>query len=263
MLRRSNTVREQLRQRFYPYYELTAPLRPLPNAVIIGGMKCGTTSLNAWLRDHPKVAFSSVKEIHFFDKQHDRGSRWYRTHFPLLETSLGAQCVIEATPSYLYRASDVAERMANLIPEAKLIAMLRDPVKRAISHYGHMVRNGKEDRPAEVALLSDFGSNPNRPNAYKQRGLYAQQLAEFFRWFPRSQVMVIKSELFFANAADTYRSVQQFVNISEQPLPARSKPRNVGQKNLVIPDAVSEHLREFYKQPNQELQELLPNFSIW
>ena len=75
--------------------------------------------------------------------------------------------------------------------------------------------------------------------------------------------MVIKSELFFANAADTYRSVQQFVNISEQPLPARSKPRNVGQKNLAIPDAVIEHLREFYKQPNQELQELLPNFSIW
>jgi hypothetical protein len=53
------------------------------------------------------------------------------------------------------------------------------------------------------------------------------------------------------------------VNISEQPLPARSKPRNVGQKNLVISDAVLEHLREFYNQPNQELHELLPNFSIW
>lgn len=226
-------------------------------------MKCGTTSLNAWLRDHPGIAFSSVKETHYFDKHYQRGLRWYRTHFPLWETLQGAHCTLEATPSYLYRAKCVAARMHAHIPDARLVVMLRDPVKRAISHYGHSYRNGKEKRPPEIALMSDFASNGNARNPYKNRGLYATQLKEFLRFFGRSQLLILKSEEFFAQPVQTFEQVQRFLGLPLQPLASTAQPRNVSRKKLAIPDDVIDHLSHFYQEPNRELLTLLPNFSIW
>jgi hypothetical protein len=263
LIRRSKTLRERFRQSFYPYYASTAPLRPLPNAVILGGMKCGTTSLNAWLRDHPGVAFSSVKETHYFDKHYQRGVRWYRTHFPLLESLQGARCTLEATPSYLYRAKSVAARMHALIPHTQLVVMLRDPVRRAVSHYGHSCRNGKEQRPPELALMSDFASNGRTRNPYKSRGLYAAQIQEFLRFFERSQLLILKSEEFFANPAQTYEQVQQFLGLPIKPLPAAAQPRNVSRHTLAIPQEVSDHLAHFYRTPNRDLRKLLPDFPGW
>jgi hypothetical protein len=101
----------------YPYYWLTAPLRPLPSALIIGTMKGGTSTLNAWMRHHPQVMFSAIKEVHYFDECFERGERWYRTYFPLWEQWLGGRCSLEATPAYLYRASVVIPRMHALLPE--------------------------------------------------------------------------------------------------------------------------------------------------
>jgi hypothetical protein len=263
LIRRSKAFRERLRQSFYPYYISTAPLRPLPNAVILGGMKCGTTSLNAWLREHPDVAFSSVKETHYFDKHYQRGLRWYQTHFPLWERWQGAHCTLEATPAYLYRADRVAARMHAQIPEARLVVMLRDPVKRAISHYRHLRRNGKEHRAPELALLSDFASNGRRENPYKSRGLYAKQIKEFLHFYNRSQLLILKSEEFFARPAATYEQVQRFLGLNLMPLPTGSEARNVSSKQQPIPQDVSDHLAHFYQQPNHELSLLLPDFSGW
>jgi hypothetical protein len=263
LLRRSKTTRQRLRKNLYPLYRATAPLRPFPNAVIIGGMKCGTTSLNAWLREHPGVAFSSQKEIHFFDKHFERGTHWYKTHFPLWERLSGATCTLEATPSYLYRAAQVAPRMHALIPNAKLIVMLRNPVNRAISHYGHACRNHRETRPPEVALMSDFTSNGQRPNHYKSRGFYAKQLAHFLDLYPRTNILIIKSEEFFDNPSTTYQQVLNFLNLESKPLPANAKARNISTIKPVIPDAVRDHLNIFYQRPNQDLDNLLGDFSGW
>ena len=263
MLRRSKTTRHYLRKNLYPLYRATAALRPLPNAVIIGGMKCGTTSLNAWLREHPGVAFSSQKEIHFFDKHFERGTHWYKTHFPLCELLFGAECTLEATPSYLYRAAQVAPRMHALIPDAKLIVMLRNPVNRAISHYGHAYRNHRETRPPEVALMSDFTSNGNHANHYKSRGLYAKQLKHFFSLYPRANILIIKSEEFFDKPSTTYEQVLNFLNLESRPLPSNARARNVSNAKPVISDAVRHHLQLFYQKPNQDLQNLLGHFPGW
>ena len=261
---RTLTQRERLRQRLYPYYRLTAPLRPLPNTLIIGGMKCGTTSLNAWLREHQRVAFSSVKEIHFFDKHYSRGIDWYRTHFPIWErVAKGATCTIEATPSYLFHATTTAARMQQWVPNAKLIIMLRDPVKRAISHYNHARRNGTDPRSPESALTSDLGSNSRQPNPYKQRGLYAEQIQEFLRFYDRSQMLILKSETFFANPAMIFRQVQEFLNLSPIPLPSYSPPRNTNKPKTEIPSDVEQHLQAFYRLPNEALGQLLTEFEIW
>ncbi|QCH15789.1 sulfotransferase [Synechococcus sp. CB0101] len=222
---RTLTQRERLRQALYPYYRLSAPFRPLPNALIIGGMKCGTTTLNAWLREHPQVAFSSVKEIHFFDKHYAKGAHWYRTHFPIWEILRGAHCRIEATPSYLSNAIVTAPRMSALIPNAKLIAMLRNPVERAISHYCHLQRNGIETRPPEIALTAEVSRSGRNAIPYKERGLYAQQLEAFMEHYSREKILIIKSEEFFKDPEATFLQTQLFLNLNPIPHPKHSPPK--------------------------------------
>lgn len=263
MAGRSKRLRKRLHRDLNLYYRATSRLRPLPNALIIGGMKCGTTTLNSWLRSHPEVAFSAIKEIHYFDQNYDKGEGWYRSFFPIWEMWTGAKCVIEATPAYLFRASVVAPRMHSLVPSARLILMLRDPVKRAISHYGHRVRNGEERRSIEDALLASHGSSPDSENIYKTRGLYADQIREFLRFYPIDNLMIVKSEDFFADPASIYFAVQEFLGLSPKDLPEGSAPRNVGQQPAQIPESVLQHLAQYYRTPNQELSQLLPWFSIW
>ncbi len=263
MLRRSKRLRKRLHRDFNSYYRATAWLRPLPNSLIIGGMKCGTTTLNSWLRSHPGVAFSAIKEVHFFDRNYDKGEAWYRSFFPLLESWGGAKCVIEATPAYLFRASVVAPRMHRLLPSARLILMLRDPVKRAISHYGHRVRNGEEHRPIEDALMADSGPAPGSHNEYKSRGLYSDQIREFLRYYPASNLMIIKSEDFFVDPAPIYMAVQEFFGLPPRELTEESVPRNVGQAPSQISESVLQHLADYYRVPNQRLADLLPWFQVW
>ena len=102
----------------------------LPNFVVIGAMRSGSTSLYKYLQAHPDV-FMPRKEIHFFDVKWDRGIAWYHTRF---EGYAGQTAIGEATPTYL--ADPVAlDRMAATIPDARLVAVLRDPIDRAYSHY--------------------------------------------------------------------------------------------------------------------------------
>ena len=263
MLKRDKHLRRYLHQILFPYYRLTASFRPLPNAVIVGAMKCGTTTLNAWLRHHPDVAFSAVKEVHFFDNNYNRGIGWYRSYFPLLEMLGRPKCVLEATPAYIQRAPKVAERMHRHIPNARLILMLRDPVKRAISHYGHRVSNGLEKRSMEEALLSAEGPDAGTRNFYKTRGLYAEKLSAFLSYYDQSRVLVLKSEEFFQQPAEIYAQVQAFLGLRHVPLPEGMKAHNVGKKRDAVPQSVLSHLADFYAQPNQDLQAMLPDFQVW
>jgi hypothetical protein len=260
---RPRWLRGAMRKAIYPYYWLTAPLRPLPSALIIGTMKGGTSTLNAWLRHHPQVMFSAIKEVHFFDEYFDRGERWYRTYFPLWERWLGARCALEATPAYLYRAPQVSERMHGLVPDARLIVLLRNPVSRALSHYGHQVQRGVEQRPPAEALMAPDPSFQGKPNHYKRRGLYAQQLEQLLRFYPREQLLVLRSEDFFAEPAAAYRQVQRFLGLELKPLPPASGAENVGRTKAEIPAEVKQHLEAFYREPNRQLQSLLPDFPLW
>jgi len=263
VLVRPRWMRGALRRVAYPYYWLTAPLRPLPSALIIGTMKGGTSTLNAWLRHHPQVMFSAIKEVHYFNDHYDRGERWYRTYFPLWEQWLGGRCALEATPAYLYRSSVVMPRMHALVPDARLILLLRNPVARAISHYGHQVQRGVEHRPAAEALMSPDPPAKGKPNHYKRRGLYADQIEQVLGFYPREQLLVLRSEDFFAQPTAAYGRVQAFLGLSPQPLPPLSPVENVGRARAPIPAEVREHLRSFYREPNQRLQALLPEFPIW
>jgi Sulfotransferase domain len=181
----------------------TCRLRPLPDFLIIGGQRCGTTSHYYYLRAHPQVLAALVKEVHFLSLHWTRGEGWYRAQFPLRAGKAGrrpaAPLTFEATPYYL--AHPLApSRAAPLLPEVKLLVLLRDPVSRAWSHYRHMVRLGLEPLSFEEAIAQEparlageverIRSDPHydavrhRRYSYLARGAYAEQLQQWLGHFP-------------------------------------------------------------------------------
>ncbi|MBU0638918.1 MAG: sulfotransferase domain-containing protein, partial [Planctomycetes bacterium] len=133
----------------------------MPDLLIIGAQKAGTTSLHRYLCRHPNVLGPWSKEVHYFDIQYDKGTTWYRTHFPswpykcLKDIRRGRRSLaFETSPYYLFHPC-VPERVHKLLPNVKLIAILRDPVGRAYSHYHHELRLGYETLPLEEALAKE------------------------------------------------------------------------------------------------------------
>ena len=161
----------------------------LPNFVVIGAMKAGTVSLGHYLDEHPNVFVGRggrFNEPNYFiaEQNWPRGRGWYES---LFDRAGGAAAIGECSPSYtwahVYRG--VPGRMARVVPEARLVYVVRDPVARMQSMYMHQVSAGRERRRAEVALLDDRYLGPSR---------YGFQLAAFLDHFDRSQVLVIASE---------------------------------------------------------------------
>src|SRR5258708_2921814 len=141
----------------------------LPNLIVIGAQKCATSSLHYYLGLHPDIYMSVEKELNFFASHYnwERGVDWYKASFHSQAKILG-----EASPEYTNfpQQPNVADRMAELIPQAKLIYIVRDPIERIISHYVHLYSRNLEDRPIDEALHSLAN------NYYLYRSKYFMQL---------------------------------------------------------------------------------------
>jgi hypothetical protein len=173
---------------------------PLPDFVVLGTQKGGTSFFYRLLTEHALVSGAAAKELHFFDNKFAEGVGWYRRCFSEGERVGGQRTITgEASPSYLFD-QQVPQRMARIVPEAKLIALLRNPVDRAYSHYQMEVRRGKETRSFEEATQEEMTSAEGQGNivdvshAYLRRGLYAEQLERFSFFANRDQLLVVKSE---------------------------------------------------------------------
>src|SRR5581483_7937596 len=223
------------------YRTITSSIRLLPDFIIIGAQRGGTTSLYAYLSQHPQIAPAVTKEVHFFDNNFEKGIGWYRTQFPfLIEKSIakniGKQNFItgEASPYYLFHPH-VPERVAKVVPGAKLIVLLRNPVDRAYSHYYHEVELGHEKLSFEEALAQEeartheecarivadqhYRSYNHQHYTYLSRGIYANQVQRWLNLFPREQLLVIKSEDFYADPDGIFQQTLAFLDV-----------RTIGQK---------------------------------
>ena len=181
----------------------------LPNLVVIGGLKCGTTSLHHYLNLHPDVAMSRPKELNFFVRElnWELGVDWYRSHFSAAATVRG-----ETSPHYtnLPRFAGVAERMgATLGPDARVIYMVRHPIERLLSHYLHNVGGGYEARS-----LADAVGDPLC--AYVQRGLYAMQLEPYLAALGSERVLVVGREELAREREATMRRVFEFAGVDSE-----------------------------------------------
>ncbi|MEX2556740.1 MAG: sulfotransferase domain-containing protein [Actinomycetota bacterium] len=195
----------------------------LPDFVIIGAMRAGSTTLARAVGAHPGVFMPAKKELHFFDWKFDRGTDWYREQFRSAEPGavLG-----EATPIYIvYR--DAMERLAATVPGTRLIAVLRDPASRAYSHYWYNRMLGFEPLPFREALAAEAGRPANTPDRrtfdYVERGRYLSQLLRVCELFPRDALHVLLLEDLNRTPAETYRSLFRFLGIDETFVPTNAE----------------------------------------
>lgn len=276
-----STVRQRvlapLRQLRAGYRRATAPLRGLPSALIIGAQKGGTTSLFNYLVQHPEVRAPFGKEIHYFDLHHDRGENWYRGRFPYVYQLRGGSQTLDASPYYL--AHPLApQRAARLLPGVKLIAVLRNPVDRALSHYQHELRGGREsltfaeaiEREAErlageeERLRTDpsYYSYSHRRYSYTLRGLYVDQLRRWVEHFPRSQLLVIQSEWLFRDPVAASALVYDFLGLRPHRL-EHYKPFLQGKYEREMPGELRSRLATFFEPHNRELYRWLGEEYDW
>jgi len=245
----------------------TAHLRRLPDFIIIGAQKAGTTSLFHYLNNHPDVGPAWRKEIHFFDRWYSNGLDWYRAHFPLYAE---ATITGEGSTNYLQHP-DAPLRMRHCIPNAKLIVMLRNPVDRAYSQHQMNVRKGIETLSFEDALEAEPYRLQNQPDclstewrvaSYLTRGLYASQLQRWLDQFPQEQLLVIKSEEFFEDPDKEFRRVLAFLDL-EPCVEARYEVLHDGGDYPRILPATRERLAAYYAPWNQQLYELIDRNLGW
>jgi hypothetical protein len=252
----------------------------LPDFVIIGGKKCGTTFLYHLLGQHPLVEPAASKELHFFDALFDEeDTEWYRQCFPAPRWENGRRTITgEASPYMANRSAP--ERMAKVVPEARLIALLRNPVERAYSDYQMVARKDREHQTFEEAIgLQDpteagearplgkegensegeEGANLNDDSEYLSRSNYAEHLLRWSEFFPREQMLVLKSEDFFENPQPTLKAVLEFLGLPEwEPEPSKlENKRNAGRYEDDMDPATRRRLEEYFEPHNRRLYEYL------
>jgi hypothetical protein len=261
----------------------TGRWRLLPDHLIIGGQRCGTTSLHAYLAQHPLVPRTLRKEVHYFDLNHDRGVEWYRRHFAtvgyartLRLVHRAAPSIGEATPDYVF-FPHVARLAHELLPEARLIALLRDPVDRAFSHYQKERARGFETLPFAEAvereperlegelerMVADPGyhSHAYDHHSYLARGVYADQLSRWLELYPRDQLLAVRSEDMFRDPALMHRRVLEFLDLPVRLL-TRYPRRNLRPYGALDPK-LRERLRAYFRPHNERLSDLLGADFTW
>jgi hypothetical protein len=270
-------IKEPLRRLRAGYGQVTAPLRGLPSALIIGAQKGGTTSLFNYLLQHPSVLPPLRKEVHYFDFNYSHGVRWYRGHFPYAARLGRGSLTLEGSPYYLVHPL-VPQRVAQLLPDVKLIALLRNPVDRALSHYQHEVRGGRESLSFEEALAREperlaeeerrlqdepnYYSYNHHRYSYVRRGLYLEQLRRWAKHFPRAQLLVLSSERLFRDPVGTTALVQQFLGLETQPLRI-DRPFVQREYNRNLPPEWRAKLATFFEPHNRGLFQWLGEEFDW
>ena len=249
------------------YRERTSGLRLLPAVLVIGAARAGSTSLYAYLLDHPRMAAPSHKEIHYFDLNRHRGIGWYRRHFPFRRSG---RITGEASPYYVFHPH-VPERVRATLPDVKLIVLVRNPVDRAYSHYHLACRNGREHLSFEEAIEAEperidsetermlgdpsYRSLAHRHHSYLARGRYAEQLERWLSVFPREQLLVLRSEDLFDDPAGTLGGVHSFLELHAHGA-GRYEPYNRRPYDELAP-ATRERLADYFAPHNRRLSDLL------
>jgi hypothetical protein len=247
--------------------------RALPDVVILGAMKSGTSSLHHYLVQQPGVIEPLRKEVHYFDLNFERGEAWYRAHFGR-EGEPGLN--LDSSPYYLFHPA-VPQRLHVVLPDAKLVVLLRDPVRRAYSHYWHERDKGRERLSFEDAIAAEaerLGNSDERLAhgtlersgehqhfSYLARGRYAEQLDRWLAVFPRGQLLVLRFEDLAREPLATLNATLDFLGLPRAPS-VSLEARNA-RKYPPMDEASAVRLREYFAPHNARLEVLLGRQMGW
>jgi hypothetical protein len=230
-------VQKAVRAASRTYGRWTASRRMLPSFLISGAQRCGTTSMYKTITTHPQVLPAVLhKGVHYFDTDYTRGLDWYRGHFPtqraadrVARTAGGRVITGESSPYYMFHPM-AGRRIADDLPDARMIILLRDPVERALSAFTHESARGFETETFERALeleesrlageeerlIADpsYVSFDHQHHAYVRRGRYVEQLERLEKEVGRDRLLVIDSGDLFVDAAPVFAEVCEFLGLA-------------------------------------------------
>jgi hypothetical protein len=272
-------LRRAIKPAVYFYRSLTAGARMLPDFLIVGAQRSGTTYLYDSLSRHPDIAPALTKEVHFFDVWFGRGLAWYRSFFPMhLARQVRRRPLLtgEASPYYLFHPH-AARRAATTLPQLRLMALLRNPADRAYSHYQHSVRRGAENLSFEEAIAREperlageeaklqhdegYISYNHQNYSYLARGVYVDQLARWLDAFPPDQLLVVPSERLYVAAQAEIGRVLAFLGLPPNLPESYRRPRSPGYPPMDA--ATRRELLDYFAPHNRRLYDLLGRSFDW
>lgn len=197
---------------------------PLPNFIIIGAMKSGTSTLHSNLQLHPKIGMSRLKEPNYFSKNHSKGIDWYKSQFNSGKIFNG-----EATPAYTWNHlyPDVPSRIHEILPNAKLIYVVRDPIDRIISHLHH-------DLYRDRFKLSEIDEVVFNDSQYIMTSKYYSQLEKYLEFFSIDNIMVVNTYDLKNNLNNSLNQICEFLGLEEFSFENKSHVRNQSERKYLI-----------------------------
>lgn len=272
----------------------TASSRPLPDFLLIGTKRGGTTSLYYDLLKVPQIVTmfpsakylpkaNETKGVHFFDSNFFRGSRWYRSYMPTArsrrraEKRLASPVIVgEASPYYLFHPL-AAERAHALVPQAKLIVLLRDPVQRTYSHWKERRRSNAEPlefldaldaepdrlRGEEERLIADprYYSYPHEQQSYVTQSRYAPALERWAKLYGMDNILVVASEEYYADQPGTVARIAAFLGVDGGEVPAGQR-MNAAPGERLSPE-VQARLSALFVEDNARLERMINRKLPW
>ena len=253
-------------------FRLTASQRKLPDFLIIGVAKGGTTSLFSYLSQHPQIEMSRENEIHYFAKYYKKGINYYRSFFPFEKSN---KLTGESSPYYFFHPQ-VPQRIKKDLPNTKIILLLRDPVTRAHSHYEMMkgvdwVNSFDEAVTIENERVNlhhdrmktdpEFKHNHHQAFSYIKRGFYYDQLQNWLKFYRLEELLILKSEEFFADPKKTLSRVYSYLEIDEI-YPQDLTPQNTRSYNR-LSKVDYDRYKKLFEEDGKKLVELLGQNFKW
>jgi len=259
------------------YRKFTRSRRSLPDFLIIGAQKSGTTSLYNYLIQHPKIIPAKKKEIHYFDLNYNKDLSWYKANFPLNNQLKKRNAICgEASPQYIF-LPNIMDRISKEIPKVKILVLLRNPIDRTFSHYNHQVRMGRENLSFKEAIkqeerrinkgykkmseLSNYIDYNLITFSYLHRGHYDEQVAKCYKLFPKENIKIIQSEKLYQSPNKVYQEVLDFLDLP--PMELKDYKVYFSNKYNEMEPETRNYLRRYFKPHNERLFNLLGEKFDW
>ena len=258
---------------------ITGPFRVLPDFIIIGSMKCGTTSLYYDICEHPCVSAAAYDEIGFFDSNFHLGLNWYRSMFPTkgqiddVRRKEGVAITGEDTPFYFWNPI-AAKRIQKILPNIKLIIILRNPIDRAYSEYQDLVSRESNSPSFETFIENEINTRKkgiiiteenfeifNQNDSYLLKGIYVDQLKIWTKLFPKEQIITLSTESLNSEPTASMESVFQYLNLPDYKI---KNIQHQKQKKYTPMDSQTRKLLiEFFKPHNERLFKFIGKKFDW
>jgi len=239
---------------------------PLPNFLIIGATKAGTTSIHNYIGQHPEVFVCPRKETNYFAQNsalcllEDTISNLEEYEEQFVDVK-DEKAIGETSPAYL-AVPDAPKLIHETIPDVKLIAILRDPAERAYSHFLMRRKQGKELRESFARCMEEEDIDPAR--SYWHRGLYGEQLERYYKLFKPEQILIILYEDFVSDQLGTIQQIFAFLDVDDSFKPDISKRYNANPPAEPLSDGMRKKLIEMYREDILKAQELIEkDLSDW